>query len=139
MRSKTTAVFLLVAIFLLGGVAGGMSDYMFRNYLRSNPQPRPRIAGAHDIAEEMAQGLNLDAKQKEQLRAIIQQSTEKYRALSQQFRPQYESIRAEANDAIRAILSPEQRKIFGETLDRMDSQHRGHTHDAPAPPPPARR
>ena len=139
MKSKTSAVLLLIAIFLLGGVAGGMSDYMYRNHLRANPQPRPRIAGSHDIAEEMARGLNLDAKQKEQLQAIIQQSTEKYRALSRQFQPQYEKIRTEANDAIRAILGPEQRKVFGETLDRMDNQHRGHTHDAPPPPPHAGR
>jgi Spy/CpxP family protein refolding chaperone len=133
MKSKTTAAFLLVSIFLLGGVAGGMSHYIYRNHLSSNLQPRPRIPGAHDIAEEMAQDLNLDAKQKEQLLAIIQQSTERYRTLSRQFRPQYEKIRVEANDAIRAILSPEQRKIFEETLDRMDSRHRGHTQEAPPP------
>ena len=134
MKSKTTAALLLISIFLLGGVAGGMSHYIYRNHLRSNPQQRPRIPGAHDIAEEMAQGLNLDAKQKEQLRAIIQLSTERYRTLSRQFRPQYEKIRMEANDAIRAILRPEQREIFEETLDRMDSRHRGDTHDAPPPP-----
>jgi len=134
MKSKTTAALLLISIFLLGGVAGGMSHYIYRNHLRSNPQQRPRIPGAHDIAEEMAQGLNLDAKQKEQLRAIIQLSTERYRTLSRQFRPQYEKIRTEANDAIRAILRPEQREIFEETLDRMDSRHRGDTHDAPPPP-----
>lgn len=134
MKSKTTAAFLLISIFLLGGVAGGMSHYIYRNHLRSNPQPRPRITGAHDIAEEMSQGLDLDAKQKEQLQAIIQQSTERYRTLSRQFRPQYEKIRMEANDAIRAILSPEQRKIFGETLDRMDSGHRGRTYEVQPPP-----
>ena len=135
MKSKTTAVLLLVSIFLLGGVAGGTSDYILRNYFRPNPEPKPRFSGAHDIAEEMARGLNLDAKQKEQLRTIIQQSTERYRALSLQFRPQYEKIRAEANDAIRAILSPEQRKAFDDTLQRMDGQFRGRAHDGPPPPP----
>jgi uncharacterized protein YneF (UPF0154 family) len=130
MKSKTTAVLLLISIFLLGGVAGGMSHYIYRNHLRSNLQQGPRIPGAHDIAEEMAQGLNLDTKQKEQLQGIIQQSTDRYRALSRQFRPQYEKIRMETNDEIRALLSPDQRKLFEETLDRMDSRHRGHLRDA---------
>jgi Spy/CpxP family protein refolding chaperone len=137
MKSKTTAALLLVSIFLLGGVSGGMSHYIYQNHLGSSPPPKPRVANSHDIAEEMAQSLGLDAGQKEQLRGIIQQSSEHYRALSRQFRPQYEKIRMETNDAIRAILRPDQRKHFEDTLEKMDSRHRGHTHEA-APSIPGR-
>ncbi len=135
MKSKTSAGLLLVAIFLLGGVAGGLSQYLVENRIFSSQPPRPRVPNSHDIVEEMAQHLNLDAQQKEQLKTIVQQSRDRYRTLSRQFQPQYEKIRGETNEAIRGILRPDQRKQFEATLEKMDSRHRDHTHEAPPAPP----
>ncbi|MBZ5498210.1 MAG: periplasmic heavy metal sensor [Acidobacteriia bacterium] len=133
MKSKTSAALLLVSIFLLGGVAGGVTHYIYQNHFVSSAPQRPRMPNRHDIVEEMAQSLNLDARQKEQLRVIWQQSRERFNALSVQYRPQYEKLRAETNEAIRAILRPDQRQHFDDTLEKMDSRHRDHTHD-PTPP-----
>jgi Spy/CpxP family protein refolding chaperone len=135
MKSKTSATLVLMSIFLLGGVAGGMSHYIYQNHLGFGPPPRPRLPNSHDISEEMAKSLNLDARQKEKLKEIIQQSTEKYRALSRQFQPEYEKIRNDTNDLIRAMLHPDQRQHFEDTLEKMDSRHRGHTHDNQPRPP----
>jgi Spy/CpxP family protein refolding chaperone len=135
MRSKTSAALLLLAIFLLGGVAGGGSFYIYRTHVFPVPPQGPRLAGRHDIVEEMAQGLKLDQQQKEQLKGIWQQSRDRYNALSLEFRPQYEKIRAETNEAIRAILRPEQRQQFDDTLKKMDSRHSSHTHEASPPGP----
>lgn len=133
MKSKTSAAFLLVGIFLLGGVAGGVAHYIYQNHLGYGPPPRPRLQNRHDIVEEMAQSLKLDAQQKEKLKVIIQQSRERYVAMSAQFRPQYEKVRAETNEAIRAILRPDQQISFERTLERMDGWHQGHTHEPPTP------
>ncbi len=130
MKSKTSAALLLVVIFMLGGIAGGVSDYLYENHLVSAPPPRSRVPNSHDIVEEMAQHLMLDAQQKEQLKAIVQQSRDRYRVLSRQFQPQYEKIRGETNEAIRGILRPDQRRQFEATLEKMDVRHRDHTHDA---------
>jgi uncharacterized membrane protein len=130
MRSKAGAGILLIAVFLLGGVAGGIAHYIYRDQLGISRSSRPRIATAHDIADEMAQSLNLDSEQKEQLRLIIRQSTESYGALSRQFRPQYEKIRNDTNSAIRAILNPEQLLQFEATLNAMEGRHRDHTHES---------
>jgi hypothetical protein len=140
MKSKTSAALLLVAIFGLGGIAGGVTHYLYLNHFISTAPPRPRVPNSHDIVEEMAQQLKLDAKQKEELRGMIQQSRDRYRALSRQFQPQYDKIRTETNDAIRNILNADQRKNFDETLEKMDSRHREHTHDAPPmdPRPPGK-
>jgi Spy/CpxP family protein refolding chaperone len=135
MKSKTSAALLLVAIFVLGGVAGGVSHYLYENHFVSNPPPRPRVPNSHDIVEEMAQHLKLDAQQKEQLKAIVQQSRDHYRVLSRQFQPQYEKIRGETNEAIREILRPDQRKQYEATLEKMDARHRDRTHDAPPDQP----
>jgi phosphoglucomutase len=79
----------------------------------------------------MALSLNLDAQQKEQLRIIIQQSREHYRALSRQFQPQYDRIREDTNAAIRAILRPDQRQNFEDTLKKMDMRHQARPHEPP--------
>lgn len=134
MRSKTSAALLLVSLFLLGGVAGAALQYVYRNHMVSAAMPRPRLANSHDIVDEMALSLELDTGQKEQLRGIIQQSRDRYRTLSRQFQPQYEQIRGETNEAIRAILRPGQRQQFDDTLEKMDRRHQDHTHQA-APPP----
>jgi len=133
MKSRTSAVLLLVAVFVLGGAAGAASLYIYRNHLTPAQPARPRIPEKHDIVGEMAQSLKLDARQTEQLRAIFQHSREQYNTLSLQFRPQYEKIRLETNEAIRAILLPDQRKQFDDTLEKMDRRHTDHTHD-PGPP-----
>ena len=135
MRSKTSAALLLVGIFLLGGVAGGLTHYIYQNHLATAAPPRPRIENRHDIVEEMARSLNLDASQKEQLKQIVQQSRERYNALSVQFRPQYEKIRAETNEAIRAILRPDQRQHFEETIEKMDGRRRTRARESAADQP----
>lgn len=135
MKSKTSAAVFLMAIFLLGGVSGGASYYIYQNHVAPAPaSPGTRAPARHDIVEEMAQSLRLDAQQKEQLKAIFHQSRDRYSALSLGFRPQYEKPRAETNAAIRTILMPDQRQQFDDTLDKLDSRHRNHQHDGPAGP-----
>jgi Spy/CpxP family protein refolding chaperone len=137
MKSKTSAALLLVAIFLLGGVAGGISHSLYQSHFVSAQPPRPRVPVSHDIVEDMAQHLKLDAKQKDLLKVIILGSREHYDTLSKQFRPQYEKIRSETNDAIREILRPDQQKQFQETLEKMDSHRRERGRDnSPNPPGP---
>ena len=131
MPSRTRAALLLVGVFLLGGVAGGVLHHIYLNYVASVQPPRPRIPNSHDITEEMAQSLNLDAQQKEQLRLIVQQSREHYGALSRQFRPQYEKIREDTNAAIRAILRPDQLQHFEDTLKKMDMRRQARPHELP--------
>jgi Spy/CpxP family protein refolding chaperone len=139
MKSKTSAALLLVAIFLLGGVAGGVSHYLYQNHFVAAQPPRPRVPISHDIVEDMAQHLKLDAQQKEQLKVIIKGSREHYDTLSRQFQPQYEKIRSETNDAIREILRPDQQKQFQETLEKMDSRRRDRGRDnSPNPPGPSK-
>ncbi len=134
MKSKMGATLMLVSIFLLGCVSGGVSYYLYRNHFTPAPAQHTPGTARRDIVEEMSQSLHLDAQQQQQLAAIIQQSRQRYSALSQQFRPQYEQIRSETDQAIRAILRPDQRQLFEETLEKMEARRRSRPHDQGAGP-----
>jgi uncharacterized membrane protein len=134
MRSKTSAALMLIAIFLLGCISGGVSGYLYQNHFGQGSTQRPPVSTKRDIVEEIAQSLHMDAQQKEKLKDIIKKSGERYSALAVQFRPGYEQIRTETDQAIRAILRPDQRQHFEETLEKMDARRRALTHDAPLAP-----
>ncbi len=134
MKSKLGATLMLVSIFLLGCVSGGISYYLYRNHFAPVPPSRPSSTARRDIVDEMSESLHLDAQQRQQLTTIIQQSRQRYSTLSQQFRPQYEQIRSETDKAIKAILRPDQLQLFEETLERMDSRRRSRQHEMGTPP-----
>ncbi len=127
MKSKLGATLMLVSIFLLGCVSGGVSYYLYRNHFTSAQVQHP--PARRDIVDEMSQSLHLDAQQQQQLMTIIQKSRQRYSALSQQFRPQYDQIRSETDEAIRAILRADQRQLFEETLEKMEARRRSRPHD----------
>lgn len=126
MKSTTSATLLLVATFLLGGVAGGLAHYLYRNHVASaaSRQPVRSRINPGDIAQQMAKELELDEHQTEELRAIFKNGRDRYRALSLQFRPQYEALRKETNDEIRQILRPEQAARYDAFLAEVDKRRR---------------
>jgi len=128
MKSRTSATLLLMLTFLLGAVAGSVGYYLLATHMMI---PGPRSASRsspHDIAEELAAGLSLNAEQKEKLKGIIHQSRERYRALSVQFRPQYESLRNDTRQQIRQILTEEQKARFEKIVQEIDQRHKNHEH-----------
>src|SRR5687768_17650734 len=94
MKSKTNAAVLLLGTFLLGAVSGAVSFSLYRSHVNAaSPKKDSQPSGPNKIVEELARGLAMDSVQKEKLAVIIKQSRDRYRALSKQFRPQYDTIR----------------------------------------------
>ncbi len=122
MRSKTSAMLLLLSMFALGAVTGVLGDRLYQMQTEAPATQRADRARSHDPVEEMARGLGLDADQKEKLKAIIGESRGRYHALSQEFRPRYESIRMETRDAIREILTDPQKERFEAFIREEDSR-----------------
>ena len=124
MKSKTSVALLWILVFILGGTTGAVSHYIYRNHVVA---AGPRIGNGNpprDIVEGLAHDLNLDAQQKQTLRNIIGQSAERYRALAQQFRPQYESIRSETDRQIKQILRGDQKAQFERFLRGLQSRRK---------------
>jgi Spy/CpxP family protein refolding chaperone len=125
---------MLVLTFALGAVAGVVSNHLYDTRFRpSGPRPGARSAPP-DIVEELGRGLSLNADQKNKLKEIIHESRERYRALSLQFRPQYDALRDETRQQIRQILTEEQKSRFEKIINEMDERHKGRDR-RPGPPP----
>ncbi len=126
MKSKTVAALLLVMVFLLGGVTGGVIHYLYRSRVSAaSNQPGHRYT-AGEIAQEIAQALQLDEKQKESLQVILKQSRDRYRALSTQYHQQFEALRNETHEQIRQILREDQKPRFETFLKDLEKRRREH-------------
>jgi hypothetical protein len=110
MKPRLRMALLWVTIFLLGGIAGWVGHCMYKT------KPPNRDQEFQKIIATMERELKLDAQQLTLLKEIFDDSRMKYRALSKQFRPQYEAIRDESDNKIRAMLHPDQKTRFEELL-----------------------
>lgn len=105
----------VVGVFLLGGVTGASLDSLYR--LRASGDARHERGGGRRenkerVFEKMKSELNLTEQQGTEIRAIIDQSREEYRALRNEVSPRYNEVRARARTRIRALLNPEQQQRF---------------------------
>jgi hypothetical protein len=128
MKSKLCIALLWVLVFLLGGIAGGVSYYLYHEHMRS---PKPE-----DIIKDLARDLKLDAQQTESLKAIFDESIKRYKALNQQVRPQFRAIRNETAEKIKGILRSDQKLRYEERLRKL--QRAEPPQASPPPPPPAK-
>jgi len=131
MKSKTSATLMLILTFILGGIAGAVAYSIYDTHVAAPARRAGARSAPHNIVEEMARGLSLDADQKEKLKVIISKSRERYRSLSVQFRPQYDVIRDETRNEIRQILTEEQKARFDKKVREIDERHKTHNHKGP--------
>jgi Spy/CpxP family protein refolding chaperone len=120
----------VVGVFLLGGVTGASLDSLYR--MRASGDGRHERGGGRrgDVFEKMKKDLNLTEQQGTEIRAIIDQSREEYRALRNEVSPRYDEVRARARTRIRALLNPEQQQRFdAENAERDARRGEGRKRD----------
>jgi Spy/CpxP family protein refolding chaperone len=74
------------------------------------------------IFESMRRDLNLTEQQATEIRTILEQTRNDYRALRAEVRPRYDSVRQNARTRIRALLTPEQQKLFDARAAERDAR-----------------
>ncbi|HEV2385956.1 MAG TPA: hypothetical protein VGS20_01760 [Candidatus Acidoferrales bacterium] len=120
--TSSKAVGLLIAVFVLGGVIGGLGTYM-AGRLRDSPR-RSRVM------DQLTQQVPLTADQQMQIRNILAASRQRYRIIydqsQQQARPQYEALRADTRARIRKLLNSSQQPKFDEFIRRLDAERKAH-------------
>jgi hypothetical protein len=117
MKPRLRMALLWVIIFILGGIAGWIGHCLYRHDQSAvQAKALTKDQEFQQIIATMTRELKLDMQQQNQLKEIFDDSRMKYRILSKQFRPQYETIRDACDDKIREMLHPEQKARFEELL-----------------------
>ena len=112
----------ILAVFLLGCATGALLDSAYR--LRSEgarAESRGR-RGRGDMFEKMRRDLDLDERQAAEVRRILEETRNEYRALRTEARPRFDAIRQSARARIRALLTPDQQARFDARVAEKDAR-----------------
>lgn len=129
-RWKAAAV--LVATFLVGGVAGGAamrawSDRrMGRAFRESGPEARHRF-----LLEAMSRRLDLSDEQQAEIERIHERHRGERDRILEKCRPAHRKLQRAVESEIRAVLTPEQRRLYR----RLKRRHGKHPPPWHGPPP----
>lgn len=121
--ARLKILLVLVGVFILGGVTGASLDSLYR--LRGDRHEGARGKGGDredKIFQRMRRDLNLSEQQATEIRAILDQTRNDYRALRTEVRPRYDAVRQQARTRIRALLTPEQQKLFDARAAARDAR-----------------
>ncbi len=108
-NSKLKIWLVVVLVFTLGCVTGASLDGVYRSRFGGTHAGRD---GKGSIFERMSRDLNLSDEQATQVRSILDETRDEYRRLRAEARPRYDAIRDGGRARIRAVLTPDQQKIF---------------------------
>jgi uncharacterized membrane protein len=146
MKSRLGITLIVIVVFLLGGVAGAVSHYLYvkdQLKLAASMKGPPKPPKPGDIQEGLAKILNLDSQQRESLKAIFAKSKEQFIALNQEYKPKWDAVRSpfdeqvmkiriEFDGEVKKILRPDQRATFEEFLKKVYAQPPGSRPAQPA-------
>lgn len=113
----------VAAVFALGCATGALLDSAYR--LRAGAARNESRGGRRDpnhMFEKMRRELALDEGQSAEVRRILDETRNEYRALKSEARPRFDAIRQSARTRIRALLTPEQQQRFDARVVEMDKR-----------------
>ena len=109
--------FAAVAIFVLGAAAGALAPRAYHAWAGRQPQ-RARLDG-------IIKRLQLDAAQETQVRQILDEAREEFRALRRGAEPREQEIRRRADERLRQVLTAEQWRQFQQEMAERRGSRRG--------------
>ncbi|HEX5003669.1 MAG TPA: periplasmic heavy metal sensor [Gemmatimonadales bacterium] len=119
-KSTRTAALSLLAAFLLGAVAGGGA--LALTHRPSSRGGRPE--GPSGYLAGLTKTLKLSATQHDSVEAILKRYEPTMDSIWQDFRPKFETIRAQLRSDINAQLTPDQQRQYAEMLERRNAGRR---------------
>ncbi len=112
----------IIGVFVLGCVTGASLDSAYR--LRASGEGRGK-RNPDAMFEKMKRDLNLDEGQATEIRRILDETRNEYRALRTEVRPRYDALRQNSRTRIRALLTPEQQQRFDQRAAQRDAKRNG--------------
>ena len=119
-RTKLIMWTVLVAVFLLGSVTGAALSGLIRSRASGGRDSRERSAS--ERFAKMRAELNLTDQQTTQIKTILDDTKNEYKALRTELKPRFDEPRLKARAKIRALLTPEQQQKFDAIVARYDAR-----------------
>lgn len=120
-KSTRSATLLLLAAFLLGGLAGAA----LHATIERRPAAREgRAPGRSDFLARLTDDLKLTAAQRDSIRVVLEHYHPRMDSVWESIRPRFETLRGELRSEIRTYLTPDQQRQFDELLQRRDAERR---------------
>src|SRR2546422_8243281 len=117
LTSKRKAHLIVITAFMLGIAVGASGQYLMSH------QGLPPVASTPvDVADELTRVLKLDQPRRSQVIQILGDCQRQSQDLREQNRPQFQAIRENARNRIRALLSPEQLAMFNQWIRDLDAK-----------------
>jgi Spy/CpxP family protein refolding chaperone len=121
----------IVAIFLLGFVAGGLAVNLYRQGKGSGPLakgtgPQHRGGGF----EAMFKNLNLSDQQKQQVDQILSDTRQRLQEIHRASQPQMDDIKKQTRERLKTVLTEDQWNQFQQQIKEREA-HQDRTQDRP--------
>jgi Spy/CpxP family protein refolding chaperone len=125
---KWKASILVLSVFLLGIVLGGLMMHMKGSSVVAGNPPAPLPSKNDDVVKQIEARCSLTPDQQKQIRAIMEDVMAQYREIYEPIRPKIEEVRQAGRQRMRGVLTPEQLPKFEEYLRWLDEekQKQGH-------------
>lgn len=128
MKNRAKAFLWVFLVFVVGGLFGATMTFVvtrahWRPPLFGPNRPPARIERSHaeqrnQFVKRLTDDLGLDPEQSGQIRQILEESAQRYQAISHEKRKEYAQVRRETLDRMRSVLRPDQRAKFDAFLER---------------------
>ena len=115
-KTKREAALLVIVVFLLGALVGGLAAHVWSIHAASRSIPH----GPDQIIDQLSRELQFTPDQLKQVTQIVDETHSQVRALYAPIDAQREQIRQQSRARIRALLNDNQKVKFEEFLHRLD-------------------
>jgi len=129
-NSQSKARLIVVSVFVVGFAAGALSLNLYQRLNPSSKKDSPR-GGTEVLLKRMTEEVGLVSDQQEQVKKILDETGDKYRALRKELDPaikpyenRFNAVRDESRDRIRALLTPEQLPKYEEMVQKHDEMRK---------------
>ncbi len=118
-RTKIKLVAGIVALFIIGGVIGLLGDRLYMGHkLRRLTEFNSEQRKAY-ILQKYTKELHLTEAQQVEIRKIIDEKSDEIAQNTQRYKEDIDKIRQLHDERIKALLTPEQRKLYDEMKQRI--------------------
>jgi hypothetical protein len=124
--NRFSAALYLLLVFISGAVVGGFAYRLYNNSVRADSTPRTPEEWRRRYMDEMRARLHLTGDQAARVEQILNETRERYRALHNRLKPQYEAIQDEQVQKIGAILNENQRAEYEKLRKEREQRRKSH-------------